>query len=206
MSSATRIEVRYPTRRALLASARNEGGALSLLVPVSTVLPVGSMVLLEIKVERTELVFELEGTVRLQSRQGLGIFFTGHAKRGAAQMLATCAGRSADSGTQLDSRHDVDVRCRVSLGSTRVKAWLKDVSTTGAFIGDVAFAGVRTGSELTIQIEPFLGLFGGRVVKARVIWIGEKHGVQGMGVRFLDATAEMRESLKRHYLTGTASR
>lgn len=204
MSSATRIEVKYQTRRALLASARNEGGVLSLLVPVTKPLPVGAAVLLEIKIERTELVFELEGTVRLQSRQGLGIFFTGHAKRAAAQMLATCAGRSADAGTQLDSRHEVDVRCRVSLGSSKVKAWLKDVSSTGAFIGDLAVPGVRSGNELTIQIEPFLGLFGGRVVKARVIWVGEKHGVHGMGVRFLDATAEVRESLRSHYLAKTA--
>jgi alkanesulfonate monooxygenase SsuD/methylene tetrahydromethanopterin reductase-like flavin-dependent oxidoreductase (luciferase family) len=204
MSSATRIEVKYPTRRALLASARNEGGALSLLVPVSNELPVGSQVLLEIKVERTELLFELEGTVRLLSRQGLGIFFIGHAKRAAAQMLATCAGRSADAGTQLDSRHDVEVRCRVSFGETKVKAWLKDASSTGAFIGDIELPGLRSGSELTIQIEPLFGLFGGRIVKARVIWLGAKHGVNGMGVRFLDATAEVRESLRRHYLTGTA--
>jgi hypothetical protein len=204
MSSATRIEVKYPSRRALLASARNEGGALSLLVPVMKELPIGSQVLLEIRVARTELVFELEGLVRLQSRQGLGIAFTGNEKRTAAVMLATCAGRSADDGTQLDSRHTVDVRCRVTLGDQKVKAWLKDVSNTGAFIMASEFQGVRAGTELTIQIEPLFGLWGGRVVKARVVWGGEKHGVPGMGVRFLDATAEVRDSLRRHYAASTA--
>lgn len=204
MPSATRLEVQYPNRRALLASARTEGGSLSLFVPRSHDITVGALVLLDISVDGTALRFELEGIVRGQlaaagGRQGLGIVFTGPQKRPAAQMLATCAGRALDDGTALDSRHDVHVRCLVNLQGKKLKGALKDVSSTGAFIKATPLSNLRGDAELTIQLEPLFGLWGGQTVKARVIWVGEKRGEPGFGVRFLDATAQVRESLKKHF-------
>ena len=202
--SLTRLEVQFPNRRALLASARSEGGSLSLFIPLSQDVAIGTRVMLDIKVEGTPLRFELEGNVRMQlsapgSRQGLGITFTGTQKRPAAQMLASCAGRALEDGTALDTRHDVDVRCVVNLPGKRLKGALKDVSSTGAFIGAASPSAVRGHTELTIQLEPLFGLWGGSVLKARVIWVGEKRGVPGFGVRFLDATTQIRERLKKHF-------
>ena len=202
MPSPIHLVVQYPNRRALLASARTEGGVLSLFVPRNDEVRSGAAVTLDVTVERTSLRFNLQGEVRLLlsapgTRQGMGVNFVGAQKRAAAQMLASCAGRAPTDGTALDSRHDVDLRCLVNLRGKRVKAAVKDVSSTGAFIGAAQLPMVRGNTELTIQLDPFLGLWGGRVLKARVIWVGEKNGVSGFGVRFLDATAQVRESLKK---------
>ncbi len=202
MPSPIHLVVQYPSRRALLASARTEGGVLSLFVPRNDEVRSGSEVTLDITVEGTSLRFSLQGEVRLLlnapgPRQGMGVNFVGEQKRAAAQMVASCAGRAPTDGTALDSRREVDLRCLVNLRGQRVKAAVKDVSSTGAFIGAAQLPLVRDNTELTIQLNPFLGLWGGRVLKARVIWVGEKNGVPGFGVRFLDATAQVRESLKK---------
>lgn len=202
----TRLEVQYPNRRALLASARTEGAVLSLFIPGSEHVAAGTDVTLAISIESTELRFELQGRVRLQlaghgarTQPGLGVALVGDQKRAAAQMLAVCAGRSLDDGTALDSRHDVDVVCLVDLHGTRLKGAVKDVSSTGAFIKAPRLSALRGEADVTIRLEPLFGRWGGRVLKARVVWVGEKKGMPGFGVRFLDATAHVRESLKKHF-------
>lgn len=206
MAAARRLQVQYPNRRTLLSSARPEGAVLSLFVPGSEQVAVGTEVVLDVSVDGTALRFELEGRVRVQftgqaSRQGpgLGVAFVGEQKRPAAQMLATLAGRSLDNGTALDSRHDVDVKCLVNLRGKRLAGALGDVSSTGAFIKVSKLPALSGDAELTIQVEPLFGRWGGRVLKARVIWVGEKKGVRGFGVRFTDAPSLVRESLKKHF-------
>lgn len=201
-----RLEVQYPNRRAVLASARTEGAVLSFFVPGWEHVAAGTDVTLVISIENTDLRFELQGRVRLQlagytarAQRGLGVALVGEQKRAAAQMLASCAGRSLDDGTALDSRHDVNVECLVNLHGTRLKGAVKDVSATGAFINAPRLSALRGEADVTIQLEPLFGRWGGRVLKARVVWVGEKKGVPGFGVRFLDATTHVRESLKRHF-------
>lgn len=206
MAAPLRLQVSYPNRRTLLSSARPEGSALSLFVPVVQQAPVGSEVLLDISVEGTALRFQLEGRVRVLftgqvARQGpgLGIALVAEQKRAAAQMLAILAGRSLDDGTALDSRHEVDVRCLVKLRGQKLEGKLCDVSNTGAFIGAPPVPALTDDVKLTIQLEPLFGRWGGRLLNAKVIWVGEKKGVPGFGVRFLDGTAHVRESLKKHF-------
>ncbi len=200
MSAPTRLQVRYANRRALLSSARNEGAVMSLFVPGSERVQAGTEVSLEISVAGTELHFYLDGRVRIQitgprEDPGLGVIFTGERKRLAAQMLSRCA----ESGATLQVRHEVDVRCLIDLHGVKMKGALKDISATGAFIGaPKKLASLRGHSELTIRLEPILGVFGGRVLKARVVWIGQKKGVPGFGVCFLDASAHVKRSLKKH--------
>lgn len=200
-----RLQLQFPNRRALLASARAEGSELSLFASGHPgELPPGSDVMVEISVANTALLFELEGKVRVQftthgGRPGLGIAFGGPQKRAAAQMLAICAGRSAADGTALDPRHEVDVRCVVNLQGTRVRGALKDLSSTGAFVGTRGDAVPSSDTELTIQVEPLFGRWGGRTLKARVVWVGMKRGVVGFGVRFLEASNLVRESLRRYF-------
>lgn len=206
MAQAQRIQAQYPTRRALLSSARPEGASLSLFVPGASLATIGADVLVDISVEGTELRFQLEGRVRTlftgqasRNGPGLGIALVGEQKRAAAQMLALLAGRSLDDGTALDSRHQVDVPCLVNLGGRKVEGKVRDVSTTGAFIGAPRVPSLTDDVKLTIQLEPLFGRWGGRLLTAKVIWVGEKKGVPGFGVRFLDATAHVRESLRRHF-------
>ncbi len=198
-----RLQLQFPNRRALLASARAEGPELSLFAAGTNDIPAGSEVTVLITVANTGLSFELQGRVRMHltaqfGRQGVGISFGGIHKRAAAQMLAVCAGRAVDNGTSLDTRHDVDVRCVVTLEGTRVRGALRDVSNTGAFIGTRGHAVPPNDSELTIQVEPLFGRWGGRTLRARVVWVGQKKGVPGFGVRFLEAAALVRESLRKY--------
>lgn len=199
-----RLQLRFPNRRALLASARAEGSDLSLFALGANDIPTGSDVTVEITVANTALFFELQGRVRMQvaapfGRPGVGIAFGGPHKRAAAQMLAICAGRAADDGTALDSRHDVDVRCVVNVQGARVPGALRDVSNTGAFIGTRGHSVPQNDTELTIQLEPLFGRWGGRTLKARVVWVGQKKGVAGFGVRFLETSALVRDSVRRYF-------
>jgi Tfp pilus assembly protein PilZ len=203
MAPSTRLDIRYPSRRAVLASARAEGAILSLFVPTTERIVAGTEVTLLISIENTEHRFELQGRVRLQisegPRAGLGVVLVGEQKRAASQMLSICAGRQNDDGAALDQRHDVDVKCLVNLHGARLPGALKDVSSTGAFIGAPRLSTLRNEAELTIQLEPLFGRWGGHLLKARVVWVGEKKGVAGFGVRFLDGTEHVRESLKKHF-------
>lgn len=205
MPPLPRLQVQYPNRRALLANARTEGAVLSLFVPGSQHVAVGTQVAVDIAVNEATLRFELQGRVRMQvaargngQQPGLSLTFEGEQKRVAARMLAACAGRALESGTALDSRHAVNLRCLVNLRTATLQGGVKDVSITGAFIATPRVSGLRVDDELTIQVDPLFGRWGGSVLRARVIWLGEKRGVPGFGVRFLDVGAHVRESLKKH--------
>lgn len=162
--------------------------------------------MVDITLDDSVLSFQLTGKVDAQRipqagsrlEAGLGIVFTGDQKRAAAHMLAACAGRSLDNGTAIDSRQPVDLSCLVRFGASKQKAAVKDVSQTGAFIGSPRLKGLHENLELTINISPILGLFGGRRLRARVIWVGEKKGIRGFGVRFLEQANYIRDSLKKH--------
>ena len=200
--AAQRLVVRYPNRRALLSSARTERSVLNLFVPGTEHVSAGADVLLEICVDRTALRFELEGRVRLQFQEtlargaGLGVAFQGAQKKAAGQMLAACAS-SCEDGAAIDTRQEVDVRCLVNLHGQKLKGALKDVSSTGAFVGTPLVPGLRGEAELSLHLEPLFGFWGGPMLKARVIWVGEKRGVHGFGARFLEETASVRERLKK---------
>lgn len=205
MAVPVRLEVQYPNRRALLAAARTEGAALSLFVPGSHAVTAGDDVRLEVTIAGTDQRFEVEGHVRIRVAgdgsargPGLGVIFRGEQKRAAAEMLGACAGRAAGAGTAVDARHDVDVPCVVNHHGHKVAGALRDVSSTGAFIGAPTVASLRGQAELLIQVEPLFGRWGGQVLKARVIWVGEKKGIPGFGVRFLEPSALVRERLKKH--------
>ncbi len=202
MGATTTLKVRYPHRRALLAAARAEGAVLSLFVPGHTDVAPGTALSLEVNLDDSPLRFALQGTVRAQlsvrSEPGLAVVFTGEAKRPVAEMVALCAGRAVADGTALDSRLQVDVSCLIDLSGQSVRAVMRDVSNSGAFIGTPSPPGVRPDSELTVRFDPLFGRWGGNPLAARVVWVGHKHGMSGFGVRFLESTAIVRERLKKH--------
>jgi len=63
------------------------------------------------------------------------VAFAGDQKRAAAEMMARLAGRSPDSGTALDLAPRGRRECVVKLRDSKLDGALKDVSSTGAFIG-----------------------------------------------------------------------
>lgn len=205
MAKLATLPARYPHRRALLIAARAEGSNLSLFVPGAPALSVGAEVKVEVTLGDSPLKFSLQGRVHAQvaahagrPESGLSIAFVADEKRKAAEMLAQCAGRSAEHGTALDARHEVEVSCVVELPGEDVKAALRDVSNTGAFVNTSKRSGLKRDQELTLRVNPLFGSFGGKILKARVVWVGEKKGVPGFGVRFLDTKLHVRESLKKH--------
>lgn len=202
MTDTPRLQVRYANRRALLSSVRTERSVLTLFVPVTEQVPAGSSVLLEICLET--LRFEVEARVRLQCLEtgkraaGLSVGFPGALKKAAVQMLTACAAMGSGDDTGIEMRHEVDVRCLIDLHGLKLKGALKDVSSTGAFIGTALVPGLRGEAELVLRVDPLLGRWGGRVIRARVIWVGEKKGVHGFGARFLEEGASVRERLGKH--------
>ena len=202
MTPAPRLQVRYPNRRALLSSARTERSVLTLFVPGPERVAAGSDVLLDISLEA--LRFEVQGRVRLQTLEtgaraaGLCVVFPGELEKAAVQMLTACAAMASEDGTGLETRHEVDVRCLIDLHGRKMKGALKDVSSTGAFVGTPLVPGLRGEAELILRLEPVFGRWGGQRLKARVIWVGEKKGVHGFGVRFLEESGAVRERLKKH--------
>ncbi len=201
-----RLPVKYPHRGAVLSNSRADGANLSLFVPGWVNLAIGADVLLEISFGDSEMRFEIEGRVNFQRKlpagprqqPGLGFAFVGAQKRPAAQMMAQCAGRAVEDGTALGWRHEVTVSCLVKFNGSNVPAEVKDLSSSGAFIGAPKVRGLREDEELTIHLEPIFGRWGGQVLHARVIWVGEKGGIGGFGVRFVDDTLHVRSSLKKH--------
>lgn len=202
MSDTPRLQVRYANRRALLSSVRTERSVLMLFVPVTERVAAGSSVLLEISLDA--LRFELEARVRLQGFEtgaraaGLTVVFPGELRKAAVQMLTACAAMSSGDDTGIEARHEVDVRCSIDLHGRRLAGALRDLSATGAFVGTPLVPGLRGEAEIVLRLEPLFGRWGGRVIKARVIWVGEKKGVQGFGARFLDENASVRTRLKKH--------
>lgn len=204
-----RLPVRYPHRGAVLSNSRAEGTNLTLFVPGWVNLAIGADVILEITFSDSELHFEVEGRVSFQRKlpagprqqPGLGFCFVAHQKRPAAQMIAQCAGRALEDGTAMGSRHPVTVSCLVKFNGSNVPAEVKDLSNSGAFIGAPKLRGLREDEELTIHLEPIFGRWGGQVLHAKVIWVGDKKGIAGFGVRFVDDAMYVRTSLKKHLAT-----
>src|SRR4051812_21596102 len=101
------IPVRYPSKRYVLASARAEGGTLSVFAPTDHPIPIGTKVRLDITFADCDNTFDLSGSVAFQRGYGrgvgqdfgVGVTFDGAEKRAASQMLAFCAGRPVSEGT-----------------------------------------------------------------------------------------------------------
>ena len=201
-----RLPVRFPHRGSLLANARAEGPSLTLFVPGWANFAIGADAMLEITFGDSDLHFEIEGRVSFQRKlpsgprqqPGLGFTFVGAQKRPAAQMIAQCAGRNAEEGTAMGARKPVTLSCLVKFNGTNTPAEVRDLSNTGAFIGLTKVRGLKEDLELTIHLEPIFGRWGGQVLKARVIWVGEKKGEAGFGIRFTEDTLHVRSSLKKH--------
>ncbi|MBI5544263.1 MAG: PilZ domain-containing protein [Deltaproteobacteria bacterium] len=203
------LRAHYPTKRVLLASCRTAGGGLSLFVPTTSDVPAGTAVRLQVSFGDAKDQFELEGMVtwrRVQARglglePGLGVEFAPPEKYRAAQMLAFCAGRPLAAGTATERRIPAKLPCWVRVGPHRIAGFIRDLSSTGAFVSSPGFARLSQGTELFIQLSTgWLG-FGVRQLKARVVWSGQKNGRFGFGARFIEDSTRTKPVLRRYLAT-----
>lgn len=205
-ASATRLRITYPTRRAVLASYRLDGTTLSLFVPTEAEVALGSPILLDVAFGDCSQEFTLRGRVtwrRAQARgvrleAGLGIAFIGGEKFAPAQMLAFCAGRPLELGTSQDPRVEAAIPCKVELGKHQLRAHVRDISNGGAFISLKGISGLPVGREVTLRLEPGLFGWGGKILRAKVVWSGDKGGMPGFGARFVGLPGEVRPALKKY--------
>jgi len=204
--SILQLRITYPSRRSVLASYRLDGVTLSLFVPTSALVDLGRQVVLDVGFGDSQQKFRLEGKVtwrRAESRgmrlePGLGINFNGSEKAAPAQMLAFCAGRPLELGTAQDARVRTSIPCNVEVGARRLRARVRDISNSGAFVVGRGLDELRPGKELTLTLEPGWFGWGGKTFKARVVWGGDKAGMYGCGARFLGQPAEIKPALKKY--------
>lgn len=198
------LSVVFPTRRHLLSSSRVDGSNLSLFVPSDRFPATGTPVRLLLSFADSDLRFELIGTVNFHrpvSRgptqpTGIAVSFEGNDKRSASRMLALCAGKSSELGSASSPRYGKSIDCTLRVGTKKMHAQVRDLSTGGAFVVAPSVIRIRVGAEVEIELSGgFLGI-GAKKLAARVVWCGEKYGATGFGARFLGGAEIVRPSLR----------
>ncbi|HEX8699819.1 MAG TPA: PilZ domain-containing protein [Myxococcaceae bacterium] len=203
-ASATPLDVRYASRRALLVSAKTERGALTIFVPTSRALLQGTPVRLTITLGDDAARFELEGVAvtggRAIGRNGEGGFlvgFSGEYKRRAAEMIAFCAQRPLSMGTALRERLVLRKSCQLKLSDRQISGELRDLSQTGAFVVGRGLGKVKEGDPAWLKVEGGLFGLGGTWLEARVVWQGKKDEEPGLGLRFTGNEASQAATIQR---------
>jgi hypothetical protein len=202
--SAMSLEVRYASRRSVLAASKTERGALTLFVPASHALLQGTRVLLKISFGDSDERFELEGFAvsggRAIGRDGVGGFlasFTGEHKRRAAEMIAFCAQRPLSMGTASRERLVIRKSCQLKLGNRQLPGELRDLSQTGAFVVGHQLGKIKEGEPVWLKVPGGLFGLGGTWLEARVVWQGKKDEEPGLGLRFTGNDARQASAIQR---------
>jgi len=200
----TSLEVRYPSRRALLSAVKSERGSLTLFVPTQHVVAQGARVRLTIIFEEADARFFLEGLALNQTqavgRDGVGGFlasFQGEHKRRAAEMVALCAGRPTPMGTASRERLAIRKNCQLKVEDELVEGELRDLSQTGAFVVCGALSKFKVGELVSLKVEGGLFGMGGIWLEARIVWKGEKGEARGVGLRFTGNDAREAAAIQR---------
>lgn len=202
--SATPLEVRYTSRRSVLAAAKTERGTLTLFVPASHAVLQGTRVLLKITFGDSSERFELEGVSvtggRAIGRDGVGGFlasFTGEHKRRAAEMIASCAQRPLSMGTASRERLIIRKSCLLKLGERQFTGELRDLSQTGAFVVCNQLGKLKDGEPVWLKVASGLFGLGGTWLEARAVWLGKKDEEPGLGLRFTGNDARQAAAIQR---------
>lgn len=198
------LDVRYASRRALLAGAKTERGALTLFVPTGRAVLQGTSVRLTITFGDADERFVLQGVAasggRAMGRNGMGGFlasFTGDDKRKAAEMFAFCAQRPRSMGTATRERHVIRKSCQLKVGERQVSGELRDLSQTGAFFVGRQIGKLKEGDSVWLKVPGGLFGLGGTWIEARVVWQGQKGEEPGVGLRFTGNEAKQASAIQR---------
>jgi hypothetical protein len=202
--SVTSLNVRYASRRALLAASKTERGALTLFVPSAHAVLQGTRLRLTISFGDSDERFELEGHAvtggRAIGRDGVGGFlasFSGDHKRRAAEMIAFCAQRPRSMGTASRERLVIRKSCQLKVADRQVPGELRDLSQTGAFVVSHQLGKIKEGEPVWLKVPGGLFGLGGTWLEARVVWHGKKDEEPGLGLRFTGNEARQASAIQR---------
>jgi Tfp pilus assembly protein PilZ len=206
MNTDCDIEVKFLSRRALLASSKVDGSALSLFAPIPREVQIGAPLRLHIELADCKRQFVLNGKVSfsrttgrgLNQEAGVAVAFEGPEKRAAAEMLAFCAGKPLSLGTASAERRAVRVRCRLTLPKRRIRGFVHDLSSTGAFVNSRFLVRAQVGATVLVELNPSWMPFRTQRLSAVVVWAGEKNGMPGCAIRFVGEVARTRLQLKKY--------
>ena len=198
------LRTTYLTRRHALEHSRASGRELSLFVATDELPPLKTPVTVEIAIQDSPLRFTLQcvvGFVRSNARgpnqpKGVVVIFESSThKQQAAAMIAVCAGRPVSEGSAGSRRDDAEARCLVHAPRGVFEGIVRDISSTGAFVAGAPVKPLKEGADVELQVKPVFGSLGGQRVSARVMWVGEKYGLPGFGVRFTGQADAIRKVL-----------
>lgn len=201
--NASVLPVKYPTRRALLASVHREGESVSLFVPGEAAVTRNVDVRLKVAFGDSNKNYYLSGTVQSVILAGANAGFTLGLRTDADRQSFEYAFAYCSKNQQPAARFHSSIDCTVDLGRDKVPARIKDLSLTGAFVASRRFSLLKLGDQLGIDVKGgFLGL--GRIhVQGKVVWTGEKNGVPGFGIQFVGDLQGVRSLLKRQGLAAS---
>ncbi|HYI03188.1 PilZ domain-containing protein [Hyalangium sp.] len=203
-ASATSLEVRYASRRALLSSSKTERGTLTLFVPTMQRVAQDARVRLMVTFGDSDERFEIQGVAltwtQAGGRDGAGGFlasFQGDDKRRAAEMIAFCAQRPLSMGTASRERLTLRKSCQLKLAKQQVPGELRDLSQTGAFVVGRQLGKIQAGEPVWLKVDGGLFGMGGTWLEARVVWQGRKGEELGLGLRFTGNEARQASAIQR---------
>jgi hypothetical protein len=200
------VDVRFPSRRSVLSSSRADGNQLTLFVPTEEPIATGAALRLYCSFGDSDRHFVIVGSAAFRREgdpgpgQNRGVVVQFHdteQKKSAAEMIAFCAGRAPDQGTSTSPRVPTAIACLVRIGSNTFPAEVKDLSVSGAFVSSAQLSKLKSGTDVSLQLEPRLFGLLGTTLKARLLWSGQKNGRVGFGARFTQDPNVVRPALKK---------
>jgi hypothetical protein len=200
------VDVYYATRKLAVLASTARGAKLELFLPGGRGVE-GASVKACVRFGDTNRTFELDGVVAKATvvgppgvgGSGMRICLSGPDKQRAAEMIAFCADRPLNMGTAGSRRVRVSIPCRLKSASDSAEGKVRDLSRTGAFIALKGHSG-SPGSAIRLQLEPGVLGMGGGWLQARVVWRGERHGQEGVGVEVCEDGGGTRSDLLHKYL------
>jgi hypothetical protein len=199
LDSQALITAKYSNRRALMGFFTRDRSDASLFVPSSEPVMVNRHVRLKATFGDCNRNFYLAGYVQsLREAGGQRIGFnlliqTPEEQRAISHLIAFCSRNQEPA-----KRFATSISCTVSAGDATVRARIRDLSMTGAFVATSPSSTVKVGSTIELALKGgFLGLRTTHV-PAQVIWQGEKNGTTGFGAEFLGSSSQLLELLNKH--------
>jgi hypothetical protein len=198
------LQVRFGHRAQVVRVSRHEASELEIFFPSRQRVPLGRQVRVAVSFDDAPDQFELAGRVTFVragtssgAEPGIGVAFEGEGRKEAAVLLAFCAGVAGMDEKGPAKRVRLRARCRVVVGNDRYEGEVVDLSVTGVFVNAPKVPRLRVGSKIGLQFKEGL-LRWGPILDLRVMWHGEKRGVNGFGGRFLADPATVALEIRQH--------
>jgi hypothetical protein len=202
------LQITFERRDKVVRVSRHEASELEIFFPSRQRVPLGRHVRVMVSFSDAPDQFELLGRVTFVragttsgAEPGVGIAFEGDGRKEAAVLLAFCAGSAGMEEKAPAKRVRLRARCRIMVGAERYDGEVVDLSSSGVFVTAPKVPRLKVGSKVGLQFKAGL-LRWGPLLELRVMWHGEKRGVNGFGGRFIGDPATVASEVKQHLHIG----